>query len=103
MKATEQELTDMANALCDRYGYTERVEVRYNPRLRCIGRCDYTHLIEVSTKWVIANDKRFLVRLLKHEIAHLHFHSHSKAFALECRRMHIQDGEHLGEKRCIDP
>ena len=82
----------MANALCAKYGYVERVEVKYNPRLQVAGRCNYTNIIEVSTKWVVANNQRFIVRVLKHEIAHLHFHTHGMAFNRECRRMHIPEG-----------
>jgi len=93
MKATEQELTNIANALCEKYGY-EPVEVTYNPRLRrVIANCDYAkHHISVATKYVLENNKWFLIRVLKHEIAHLKYHTHDKAFEKACNRMGIIGG-----------
>ena len=96
MIATEEELTAIANSLCDKYGY-EHVVVRYNPRLwGRIGRCNPVKLrIEVSTRWVLANNKWFLVRLMKHEIAHLKVSSNGKEFSKECNRMGIHGGPHI--------
>jgi predicted SprT family Zn-dependent metalloprotease len=99
MKATEQELTDLANMLCKKYGYKEHAKVVYNPRLyRRIGWCTYsTHVIELSTRWVIANNKWFVIRILKHEIIHFHIHTHCKSFDVECKRLGIKGGAYVDD------
>lgn len=86
----QQTVNEMAELICNHYGYDLPVVVFNNRLTHVWGRCFRTKgKIELSTKFCLANDDDVVYGLLKHEIIHLKVGGHGQDFADECAKMGI--------------